>query len=119
MLQWLNYLVKQPTFVANQVCEILELTTADEWHYVPTAHNTADAGIRGMSATALLNSCWLIEPDFLKKSDFPFKPSDNFRHKIKFNTDADCTEVIEIKEYQSSTISATVTETATTFEWQK
>ena len=46
VLQWLTSLEKQPTFVANRVCEILELNTLDEWHYVPTAHSPADAGTR-------------------------------------------------------------------------
>ena len=32
VLQWLISLEKQPTIVANRVCEILELTTVDEWH---------------------------------------------------------------------------------------
>ena len=67
--QWLTFLEKQPTFVANRVCEILELTTVDERHYVPTAHNSADARTRGMSAPALLNSCWLTGPNVLKTSD--------------------------------------------------
>ena len=83
VLQWLTSLEKQPTFVANRVCETLDLTTVDEWHHVPTAHNTADAGTRGISATALLNSCWLSGPYFLKTSDLPFKLPDNFRQKVK------------------------------------
>ena len=119
VLQWLTSSEKQPTFVANRVCEILDLTTVDEWHYVPTAHNPADAGTRGMSATALLNSCWLSGPDFLKTSDFPFKLPDDFRQKVKLNEGADSTKVNETKEHQCTTITATVTEIATTFKWQK
>ena len=119
VLQWLTSLEKQPTFVANRVCEILDLTTVDECHYVPTAHNPADAGTRGMTATALLNSCWLSGPDFLKTSDFSFELPDDFRHKVKFNKRTNSTEVIETKEYQCTTYSASATEIATTFEWQK
>ena len=119
VLQWLTSLEKQPTFVANRVCEILDLTTVDEWHYVPTAHNPADAGTRGMSATDLLNSCWLTGPDFLKTSDFPFKPPEEFRQKIKLNNGAHSTKVNETKEHQCTTITATVTEITTTFKWQK
>ena len=119
VLQWLISLQKQPTFVANRVCEILELTTVDEWHYVPTAHNPADAGTRGMSATVLLNSCWLTGPHFLKTSDFTFKPPEKFCQKVRFNKGADSIEVNEIREYQFTTISATVTEVTTLFEWQK
>ena len=119
VLQWLTSLEKQPTFVANRVCEILDLTTVDEWHYVPTAHNPADAGTRGMSATDLLNSCWLTGPDFLKTSDFPFKLPEEFGRKVKFNKGADSYKVIKTKEHQCTTITATVTEIATTFKWQK
>ena len=119
VLQWLTSLEKQPTFVANRVCEILDLTTVDEWHYVPTAHNPADAGTRGMSATDLLNSCWLTGPDFLKTSDFPFKLPEEFGQKVKLNKGADSNKVIKTKEHQCTTITATVTEIATTFKWQK
>ena len=58
-------------------------------------------------------------PDFLKTSDFPFKPPDEFCQKVKFNRGADSTEVNETKEHQCTTISETVTEITTTFEWQK
>ena len=119
VLQWLTSLEKQPTFVANRVCEILDLTTVDEWHYVPTGHNPADAGTRGTFAIALLNSCWLCGPDFLKTSDFPFKLPDDFRQKVKLNKGADSTKVNETKDYQCTTITATVAEIATTFKWQK
>ena len=82
VLQWLHSLEKQPAFVANRVCEILELTTVDEWHYLPSAHNPVDAGTRGIPATALVNSCCLTRPDFLKTTDFPFKPPEEFRQKF-------------------------------------
>ena len=55
--QWVYSLEKQPIFVANQVCEILELTTIDEWHY---------------SLQLLLNSSWLTGPDF-RNIRFPFQ----------------------------------------------
>ena len=119
VLQWLTSLEKQPTFVANRVCEILDLTTVDEWHYVPTAHNPADAGTRGMSATDLLNTCWLTGPDFLKTSDFPFKPPEEFCQKIKLNKGAHSTKVNETKKHQCTAITATVIEITTTFKWQK
>ena len=57
--------------------------------------------------------------DFLKTSDFPFKPPGDFRQRVKFNKGANSTDIIETKDYQYTTTSATVTEIATTFEWQK
>ena len=59
VLQWIHSMKKQPVFVANRVAEILELTTTDEWNYVQSCDNPADAGTRGLSATALPNSIWL------------------------------------------------------------
>ena len=50
VLQWLNSTSKQPIFVANHVCEILEHTSVDEWNHVASSDNPADAGTRGMSS---------------------------------------------------------------------
>ena len=83
VLQWLHSLEKQPVFDANRVAEILELTTADEWYHVQSADNPADAGTRGLSAKALLQSSWLSGPNFLKTNEWPFKPSGGFRLKLK------------------------------------
>ena len=56
VLQWVHSIENQSVFVANRVAEILELTTTDEWNYVQSWDNPADAGSRGISATALPNS---------------------------------------------------------------
>ena len=69
VLQWIHSLDKQPVFVANHVAEILDLTTTDEWNYVKSSENPADAGTRGLSAKTLLDSSWLKGPEFLKTSD--------------------------------------------------
>ena len=49
-LQWLQSIDKIPVFVANRVAETLELTTTDEWNYVQTSENPADAGTHGLLA---------------------------------------------------------------------
>ena len=55
VLQWIHPLEKQPVLVANRVAEILELNTTDEWNYVQSSDNPADAGgTRGLSASAQL-----------------------------------------------------------------
>ena len=41
VLQWLNSTSKQPIFVANRVCEILEHTSVDEWNHIASSDNTA------------------------------------------------------------------------------
>ena len=119
VLQWLRSIDKQPVFVANRVAEILELTTVDEWNHVQTSDNPADAGTRGLSASALLESSWLKGPEFLKTSDWPFKPSSDILEKIKhkkLNTES---EQLESVSPETATLSAHVTTNASTLEWQK
>ena len=78
---------KQPVFVANRIAEIPELPTTDEWNCIQSCDNPADAGTRGLSATALPNSIWLKGPDFLKTSDWPFRPSEHSSFKVKQGND--------------------------------
>ena len=83
VLQWLNSTSKQPIFVANRVCEILEHTSVDEWNHVASSNNPADAGTRGMSAEVLQSSSWVRGPDFLRTKEFPFEPSIEVVKNIK------------------------------------
>ena len=83
VLQWLNSLDKQPIFVANRVSEILELTTVDQWNYIATSENPADAGTRGLSADALKVSSWFNGPEFLRTPDFPFQVDSTVLQSIK------------------------------------
>ena len=118
VLQWLHSIDKQPVFVANRVAEILELTTIDEWNHVPTVDNPADAGTRGLSAKALLDSSWLKGPAFLKTSDWPFKPSDEIMKSKLKKLDPD--NVLTEPNYQETTANtANVVFNALTLEWQK
>ena len=76
VLQWRYFIDKKPVFVANRVAETLELWTVDEWNHVPTVDNPADAGTRGPSANALLDSSLLKDPKFLITPDWPFQLSE-------------------------------------------
>jgi hypothetical protein len=107
---------KQPVFIANRVSEILELFTTDEWHYVQSSDNPADAGTRGLSASALMNSNWLNGPEFLKTLQWPFEPSEDCRWKLK-RPKQDPSLLPEAES--SSIVSATQPATSQTFEWQK
>ena len=73
VLQWINSNEKQPIFVSNRVCLILEYTSVDQWNHVATKDNPADAGTRGMSAEALQLSSWVKGPHFLTNSRFPIR----------------------------------------------
>ena len=83
VLQWLNSATKQPIFIANRVCEILEHTSVDEWNYVASSDNPADAGTCGMSAEVLQSSSWVRGPDFLRTEQFPSEPSTEVVNNIK------------------------------------
>ena len=62
VLQWINFNGKQPIFIANRVCKILEYTSVDRWNHVATKDNPADTGTRGMSAEILQLSSWVNGP---------------------------------------------------------
>ena len=83
VLQWINSNEKQPIFVANRVCEILEYTGVDQWNHVATKDNPADAGTLGMSAEILQLSSWIKGPHFLTNSRFPFVPNKDVIKNIK------------------------------------
>ena len=117
VLQWIHSIEKQPVFVANRVAEILELTTTDEWNYVQSCDNPADAGTRGLSATALPNSIWLKGTNFLKTSDWPFRPSENSSFKVKQRKEASKGEKPSFGD--ETVLNANAGISTSTFEWQK
>ena len=119
VLQLLHSLGKQPVFIANRVTEILELTTVDEWNHVPTGDNPADAGTRGMSATALFQSSWLKCPEFLTSPNRPFiLCTDVVITTMKARNLARGTELMKNESHEMMTLTAHVTINASTFEWQ-
>ena len=83
VLQWINSNEKQPIFVVNRVCEILEYTSVDQWNHVATKDNPDDAGTRGMSAEVLQLSSWVKGPHFLTHSCLPFVPNKDVINNIK------------------------------------
>ena len=117
VLQWIHSIEKQPVFVANRVAEILELTTTDEWNYVQSCDNPADAGTRGLSAAAKPNSIWLKGPDFLKTSDWPFRPSEHLSFKVKQRNDTSSDERLSFGG--ETVLNANAGINTSTFEWQK
>ena len=116
VLHWLQSLEKQPVFVTNRVAEILELSTADEWNYVKSSDNPADAGTRGGCAKSLRDSPWLTGPSFLKTSDWPFEPPTDVKFKLKAKTPDPCEPDPTTFE---TALSATVASIVSTLEWQK
>ena len=116
VLQWIHFLENQPVFEGNCVAEILELTTTDGWNYVQSSDNPADAGTRGLSANALLESSWFKGPEFLKTPQWPFEPSGDFRRKLKKPKHS---SQLPVTESSTTMVSATQSSIAQTFKWQK
>ena len=63
---WMDQ-VKQPTFIANLVAEILDASTVDEWHYIAVVKNPADLGTRWISFDDVAPSNWIQGPEWLKQ----------------------------------------------------
>ena len=51
-------------YVSNRVERILKASVPSQWSYVPTDKNPADCGTRGVSATQMEKSLWLLGPSF-------------------------------------------------------
>lgn len=67
-------------FVANRIGEIQNVTSPDQWKYVPTKQNPADVASRGVSVANLVcHPLWWNGPDFLMElpSEWPKQPSNN------------------------------------------
>ena len=83
VLQLITSNEKQPIFVANRVCEILEYTSVEHYNHIATKDNPVDAGTRGMSAEILQLSSWVKGPHFLSNSNFLFVPNKEVINNIK------------------------------------
>ncbi|XP_074657129.1 uncharacterized protein LOC141910297 [Tubulanus polymorphus] len=65
VLGWLCSNKKLSAFVSNRVKEIKSLVSVENWHYCPTAFNSADLLTRGGSVQNLKSDLWLHGPDWL------------------------------------------------------
>ncbi|KAL7828584.1 hypothetical protein SRHO_G00322180 [Serrasalmus rhombeus] len=57
------------TFVTNRLTVIRDLTTKEQWRYVGSANNPADAASRGVRAVSLMSKHWWTGPDFLRREE--------------------------------------------------
>ncbi|XP_003724582.2 uncharacterized protein LOC100890015 [Strongylocentrotus purpuratus] len=65
-----NSTARFQTFVANRLAVIQDGSSPDQWHYVKSSLNPADAGSRGLKVQELLlNEEWKSGPEFLLKSE--------------------------------------------------
>ena len=74
-----NETTRFKVFVANRVAEILKFTHQDQWKYVDTGSNPADAASRGVKVEKFLkDSAWKSGPHFLcqSESEWPVYPEE-------------------------------------------
>ena len=75
VLYWLRkHEMRHRIFIANRSAKILDVSSAFDWRYIPSAANPADDGIRGYSVYQMTSeSRWISGRSFLSKhrSDWP------------------------------------------------
>ena len=60
--------MRQRIFIANRLAEILDVSSAFDWRYIPSAANPADDGTRGYIVYQMTSkSRWISGPSFLSK----------------------------------------------------
>ena len=56
-------------YVANRVELIRSMSTPEQWRYVETDLNPADLATRGVPSSKLMETSWLVGPEFLRKPE--------------------------------------------------
>nr|CAH8874594.1 unnamed protein product [Trichobilharzia regenti] len=64
-----NESARYACFVANRVSQIRELTTVEQWRYVPSGKNPADLASRGVIDMNVVKNKWWKGPEFLLRAD--------------------------------------------------
>ncbi|XP_052810470.1 uncharacterized protein LOC128238519 [Mya arenaria] len=59
------------TYVSNRVQKIRQVSSPQQWNYIPSDKNPADIGSRGASPAQLNESIWLLGPKFLNVQGEP------------------------------------------------
>lgn len=82
VLGWLNsHSSRLKTFVAIRVSQTLEITSAKQWHHVPTNENPADVLSRGIAAQELQGATsWWFGPHWLSNGPGSWKKESEFGH---------------------------------------
>lgn len=79
VLGWLNsHPSRLKTYVSNRICQILEITNTQQWHYIRSGDNPADVLSRGIKPQDLKNTLiWWQGPFWLKKNDDSWRKGSN------------------------------------------
>ena len=99
--------MRQRIFIANRLAKILDVSSAFDWRYIPSAANPADDGTRGYSVYQMTSeSRWISVPSFLSKhrSDWPKQEilESQYEKIVSFPSSVPVTEtVVDLKRFSS------------------
>ncbi|CAI6370378.1 unnamed protein product [Macrosiphum euphorbiae] len=79
VLGWINsHPNRLKTYVSNRICQILEITNSQQWHYISTNENPADVLSRGIRPQDLQETLlWWQGPLWLREDDKGWKEDAN------------------------------------------
>lgn len=84
VLSWINTKEKLCSYVGSRITKILETSSSESWHWVPSDLNAADRATKMSNEVDFSNgSIWLNGPTFLKECSLPnFTPPPNSEESI-------------------------------------
>ena len=87
ILAWIKSSVRRfHVFVANRVAEIHDVTRSEDWRYMPTNLNVADAASRGQTVADLLpDGTWAGGPEFLQQEEDQWLATDVSEDEVLTN----------------------------------
>ena len=65
-------------YVANRVELIRSMSTPEQWRYVETDLNPADLATRGVPSSKLMETSWLVGPEFLREAERTLPTNETF-----------------------------------------
>ncbi|XP_015377537.1 PREDICTED: uncharacterized protein LOC107171796 [Diuraphis noxia] len=79
VLGWINsHPNRLKTYVSNRICQILEITNSQQWHYISTNENPADVLSRGIRPQDLKETLlWWQGPLWLREDDKGWREDSN------------------------------------------
>ncbi len=100
VLFWLHSTSKNlKSFVANRVIQILDFSSLDNWHWVPTDQNPADLPSRGLLIHELTDlRLWWHGPEFLLQSPEHWPVQERLQKPDKASDEMKCLVVDEKKD---------------------
>ncbi|XP_030588591.1 uncharacterized protein LOC115795386 [Archocentrus centrarchus] len=84
-------------FVANRLQVIKGETNCSQWHFVDTSENPADHASRGLNASGLLSTNWMMGPSFL------------WQHELKLTSPPSAVLLVRDPEVRAAQVNVAIT----------